>query len=94
MLTLCTRETVPQHASFEQAGQLSPGIGGCVIVGLDAYSLDIVEPYVNQTAKDAIKRKLRGRSRQAGGDLMPSTVFAPRGAGRNKAVRSRSYVIQ
>jgi hypothetical protein len=30
-----------------------------VILGLDAYSFDIVEPYVNQTAKDASERKLR-----------------------------------
>jgi len=30
-----------------------------VILGLGAYSFDIVEPYVNQTAKDASERKLR-----------------------------------
>jgi hypothetical protein len=30
-----------------------------VILALDAYSFDIVEPYVNQTAKDASERMLR-----------------------------------
>jgi hypothetical protein len=61
-----------------------------VIVGLDVYSFDIVEPYVNKTAKDAIERMLRAiLDKLAPPPPRPQPYPAPKPAGEPSLLLSR-----